>query len=169
MRSLGRRRSEAAEVARIGDATLALLEEIRDNADDQDRVNRAIARVDGLRAKMNELGATYDLVAQLNQRAQLSRFEADRRISSAKMDGVERQRRQVARDIDNVRGMVEAARRFQTLMDEVISRLSGVHGLMTARFLTTARTPARPWRRQTAPDARRPCRATPGADCSWAS
>ena len=36
--------------------------------DDQARVNRAIARIDALRARMNEFGATYDLVTQLTQR-----------------------------------------------------------------------------------------------------
>ena len=67
-----------------------MLEEIRDRADDQDRVNALIARIDGLRAAMNDFGATYDLVAQLNQQAQLHRFEADRRISAAKLDPIER-------------------------------------------------------------------------------
>ena len=86
-------------------------------------MNALIARIDGLRAAMNEVGATYDLVAQLNQRAQLHRFEADRRISAAKLDPLEAQRRQVARDVDNVRGMLEAARQFQRLMAEVIERL----------------------------------------------
>jgi hypothetical protein len=121
--SLRRRQAEAAEVERISRQTLPLLEEIRDHADDQDRVNALIARIDGLRASMNEVGATYDLVAQLNQRAQLHRFEADRRISAAKLDPLERQRRQVARDVDNVRGMLEAAQQFQRLMAEVIERL----------------------------------------------
>jgi hypothetical protein len=43
------------------------------------------------------------------------------------VDGVERQRRQVARDVANVRSMMEAATRFQQLMDEVIVSLW--HGL----------------------------------------
>jgi hypothetical protein len=131
--SLRRRRSEAAEVARISRQTLPLLEEIRDHAGDQDRVNALIARIDGLRAAMNDFGATYDLVAQLNQRAQLHRFEADRRISAAKFDPLERQRRQVARDVDNVRGMFEAAQQFQRLMDEVIERLQAQGDLQVAR------------------------------------
>ena len=47
--SLRRRREEAAEVEGISRQTLPLLEEIRDHADDQGRVNRAIAKIDGLR------------------------------------------------------------------------------------------------------------------------
>ena len=74
---------------------------------------------------MNELGATYDLVTQLTQSTQLRRFEADRRLLASKADGVEKQRRQVTRDIENVQAVLEAARDFQRLMDETIDRLSG--------------------------------------------
>lgn len=124
--SLRKRRDEASEVEQISAQTLPLLEEIRDHAEDQARVNRAIARLDALRAKMNELGPTYDLVTELTQRSQLDRFEADRRIRMARLDAAEKQKRQVTRDIANVRGVLEAARRFQVLMDEVIENLTPV-------------------------------------------
>ncbi len=119
-----RRRDEAEEIERIGQETLPLLEEIRDHVADQPRVNRGITRIDALRGRMNELGATYDLVTQLTQKTQLDRFAADRKLSSVKLDPLERQRRQVGRDIENVRGVLAAAKRFQVLMDEVIDRLS---------------------------------------------
>jgi hypothetical protein len=124
--SLRRRRAEASRVEAISRETLPLLEEIRDHIHDQGRVNRAISRLDGLRARMNEFGQTYDLVTQLTQKSQLDRFEADRRISAAgdRLDGRERQRRQVGRDLLNVRAMLEASVRFQVLMDEVIADLS---------------------------------------------
>ena len=73
---------------------------------------------------MNELGATYDLVTQLTQSSELERFKADRRISAAKrMNGAERQRRQVNRDIENVRAVQRAARDFQDLMRATIDEL----------------------------------------------
>jgi hypothetical protein len=97
----GRGRGDRA----ISRDTLPLLAEIRDHVDDQARVNRAIVRIDALRARMNDLGACYDLIAQLTQPTELKRFEADRRISAAKLDAREKQRRQVGRDIENVRGI----------------------------------------------------------------
>ena len=121
--ALKRRRGEAREIGRISRDTLPLLEKIRDHLDDQERVNRAISGIDGLRARMNELGATYDLILELTQFTQLKRFETDRKISAAKLDGPEKQRRQVGRDIENVKGVMEAAQQFQRLMDEVIDRL----------------------------------------------
>ena len=120
-----RRGEEAGRIERICADTLPLLEEIRDHGDDPARVNRAIVAVDALRARMNELGATYDLVTQLTQSSELERFKADRRISAAKkMDGAERQRRQVSRDIENVRAVQRAARDFQDLMRTTIDQLN---------------------------------------------
>ena len=121
---LEKRREEAGQIERISRQTLPLLEEIRDHVGEHGRVNRAIGEIDGLRAKMNELGPTYDLVTELTQSSQLKRYEADRKISAAKVDGTEKQRRQVMRDVENVRGVAEAALEFQTLMTDVIEHVS---------------------------------------------
>jgi hypothetical protein len=120
---LRRRRSEAAEIERLTAATLPLLVEIREHIDDQPRVTRAICSIDGLRARMNELGACYDLVTQLTQNTELQRFQADRRLSASRAQGADRQRQQVDRDIMNVRGVQEAAAKFQDLMDQTIAEL----------------------------------------------
>jgi hypothetical protein len=100
------------------------LEEVRDSIEDQQRVNRLIARIDLLRTQMNLYGRTYDLVVQLTQKTELKRFQADRKIVAAKLSGHGRQKQQVERDIENVRGMAGAAREFAGLMDEVIGQLS---------------------------------------------
>ena len=124
VRCLERRGEEACRIEQICRETLPLLEEIRDHVEDQPRVNRAICAVDALRARMNELGATYDLVTQLTQSTELERFKADRRLSAAKqLDANERQRRQVARDVDNVRAVADAARDFQLLMRDTVEHL----------------------------------------------
>jgi hypothetical protein len=121
---LDRRLEEARQIEQISEKTLPKLEEIRDHIDDQPRVNRAIGQIDLLRAKMNGLGATYDLITELTQPTQLNRFTADRKISAEKIDGIEKQWRQVARDMENVRGVMEAAGDFQRLMAEVRHRLA---------------------------------------------
>jgi hypothetical protein len=126
---LRRREEEARCIEQICRDTLPLLEEIRDHGDDQPRVNRAIFAVDALRARMNELGATYDLITQLTQSTELERFKADRHLSAAKdLDASERQRRQVARDIENVRAVCDAARDFQDLMRTTIDSLDRRQG-----------------------------------------
>ena len=125
---LERRVIEGAEIERIAADTLPLLEEIRMDVADQARVNQIIARIDALRAAMNAVGATYDLMTQLTQASQMKRFEADRRLSAEKLDALERQRRQGDRDIANVTSMRQAARDFQQLLSETIQSLR-----MTAR------------------------------------
>ena len=124
-RSLELRRQEAARIQEIARETLPLLEEIRDHLVDQRRVNKAIARVDVLRAQMDSYGRCYDLITQLTQFAELQRFERDRKVAASRASGSDRQRRQVERDIDNVRSIISAAGEFEALMEEVIGRLGG--------------------------------------------
>jgi hypothetical protein len=121
--SLRIRREEAEEIGRISRRTLPLLEEIRDKIEDQGQVNRVIARVDQLRARMSELGRTYDQVTQLTQQTELDRFKRDRKVAASKATGAERQRLQVERDIENVKALIDAAAAFGVLMDETIQRL----------------------------------------------
>ncbi|MGE5612521.1 MAG: motility associated factor glycosyltransferase family protein [Bacillota bacterium] len=124
--SLKQRRSEAEQIQQIGRQTLPLLYEVRDHLEDQGRVNLAIARIDALRARMFELNNCYELVTQLSQQTEFKRFRSDRQIAAAKVSGVERQRRQVTRDIANVQAIVDAAQAFQKLMDEIIDRVGRV-------------------------------------------
>ncbi len=127
--SLRARRDEAAAIADICARTLPLLEQLRDHVDDQPRVNRLIAEIDRLRSDMNVHGRTYDLVTQMTQRTEVERYRADKRIASGRLSGVERQRQQVGRDLENVRGVAAAAADFVALMDQVVEPLA--HRLQT--------------------------------------
>lgn len=121
--SLRRRRDESDEIERISRDTLPLLREVRDHLTDQARVNRTIAGIDALRERMHRLGACYNLVIQMTQKTELRRFKADRHIAAAKVGGVERQRRQVNRDMDNVESVLDAAGEFRNLLDSAIDSL----------------------------------------------
>lgn len=121
---LRRRADEGRQIRLLAERTLPLLEEIRDHLDDQLRVNRLIAQIDALRREMNTFGRTYDLVMQLTQRSELERFKADTRISLAGVDGTERQRRQVERDIGNVTAVRDAASEFVRLIDRAAETFS---------------------------------------------
>ena len=121
--SLQARREEARQIELISGDTLPLLEEIREHLADQGRVNSAIARIDALRKRIEAFGPTYDLVTQLTQKTELERFQRDRQIQAKRLTGVDLQREQIARDVENVRAVEQAAREFQGLMDEVIGKL----------------------------------------------
>lgn len=115
-----RRLSEANQIHQLTSETLPLLEQIQISISDQTSVNRLIAQIDPLRKQMNALGATYDLITQLTQQSEMARFAADQRILLAKADGVERQKRQLDRDIENVRHVRDAAKNFIELMQQCI-------------------------------------------------
>ena len=141
---LSRRRVEGEHIGRIARETLPLLEEVRDHAaSDAARANRAIARIDRLRAEMNGHGRTYDLVAQLTQRSELDRFRADRALAAdAATTGVDRQRRQVTRDLENVRAIASAADDFSALMDDAAARVGKFDGGAVAPDAPAARVAA---------------------------
>lgn len=129
LRCFQNRQDEATRVAEIARETYPLLQEIHDHLSDQPKVNRAIAKIDLLRAKMNEYGATYDLVTQLTQRSELDRFEADLKIlAEKKLDPHERQKRQVLRDIANCKAIEHAAKEFALLMSVVIGEVKQKQG-----------------------------------------
>jgi hypothetical protein len=118
------RKAEAREIEKISNETLPLLEEIRQNIDDQKRVNRLIAKIDENRTRMDQFGRTYDQVMQFSQQTELKRFERDRRLAAAKLEGIERQKWQLDRDIENVTAVSTAARAFIATMDEVAKDLA---------------------------------------------
>ena len=126
--SIEARRREAETIEQISRDTLPLLEEVREHIDDQARVNRCIAKIDALRGRMDSLGACHDLITQLSQLTELRKFQDDRRIAASRLEGIDRQRRQVTRDMESVRGLSQAAREFRELMSEVVQHLSMMRG-----------------------------------------
>jgi len=113
------RKTEGEEIEHISRQTMPLLEEIRDHIEDQPRVNRLIARIDELRAKMDALGRTYDQVMQFSQMTELKRFERDRLLKARRLEGAERQKWQLERDIVNVAAVGTAAKLFVQTMDDI--------------------------------------------------
>jgi len=113
------RKAEGEEIERISRQTMPLLEEIHDHIEDQPRVNRLIARIDELRVKMDMLGRTYDQVMQFSQMTELKRFERDRLLKARRLEGSERQKWQLERDIVNVAAVGAAAKLFVQTMDDI--------------------------------------------------
>jgi hypothetical protein len=126
VRCLEARRAEAEQIRQVAKETLPLLTEVREHLEDQGRVNRLIARIDVLRARMFQLNDCYELVTQLNSRMEFQRFQSDRQTAASKAAGTELQRRQLARDIANVQAVMDAAGDFAALMTSVIGRLAEV-------------------------------------------
>jgi hypothetical protein len=126
LQSLHLRKEESLQIQQISRETLPLLRELRSCLDDQPQANRLIAAIDALHSRMNDLNHCYELVTLMNQQTELARFRSDRLLAASKLAGIERQRRQLDRDIANVQGVIDAAQQFHKLMDDVIARLTRI-------------------------------------------
>jgi hypothetical protein len=136
--SLQKREDEAAQLESIARQTLPLLQSIQENLGDQQFVNRTIAQIDTLRARVQNLDSSYGLIMQLTQSSELNRFKADRQIAAAKIDGLDLQRRQLQRDIENVQAVIKAAGEFRKLMRSVMERMESFVTPAAARLLEAA-------------------------------
>jgi len=126
LESLHLRKQESHQIQQISRDTLALLHELRRCLDDQTRSNRLIARIDALHSRMNSLNDCYELVTLLSQQTELARFRSDHQLAASNLTGIDRQRRQLDRDIQNVQAVIGASEQFQKLIDNVIARISTI-------------------------------------------
>lgn len=117
------RSDEAEQIADIARQTRPLLERVRDALGNTAVVNATIAELDALRARMATLSMTFELVMQLTQPTEIRRYLADRRIDAEKLQGTERQRRQVQRDIEHVEAVIASSEQFVRLMRKAIERM----------------------------------------------
>lgn len=122
-------RNQAVRVADISRRTGAILAEMEEHQQDQPRVNRLIGKVETLSAEIGGIEPAFSLANTLNQTGTFNRVRADRAIQLESQDGrltpMERQRRQLVRDQENVRLVEEAAGTLIGLLDETLATLRG--------------------------------------------
>ena len=124
-----RLRTVRKDVWRIGEASrkaAVLLSEMAEHHQDQPRVNRLITQVYALRDEVMSLEPAFSMVQLLDQKGGLSRIRADRAINlDATLPPLERQRRQIERDSENVRSLAVAADELGKLLDDELRALDG--------------------------------------------
>lgn len=117
---------DVARVGRLSTDSAALLREMLAHHDDQHRVNRLIGKVQAHGEEAKGLTTAFGLVQHLNQTGQLKRFKADRLIHlDASLTPMERQRRQIERDIVNVEWLAEVAGQLGRLLRAAQDALRG--------------------------------------------
>lgn len=107
-----------ARMKDISEQTIDVLEEMRTLVDNPEQFNRRMARVDTLRSQVRALDDVYSMVAQVATQADLRRYQHDRRIAAADDQGPERARRQLARDVEFVRSIVDGCDALTELIEE---------------------------------------------------
>ena len=104
-------------VTRICRQTETLLAQMAEHIEDQPRVNRLIGQTDRLAREIASIQPGYALSQRFNQMGVFNRSRDDRAIMLDDLSPIERQRRQIERDIRNVRWLGEAADRFGAVLD----------------------------------------------------
>lgn len=129
-----------ASAARVGGRCReagSILRRMLDQHADQARVNRLIAEVN----KVSEFAMgeeAYWLAQHVNQTGQLNRFKADRALDAASdLPPLERQKREIERDITNVQWLGDAADEVVGILDRGVRVLDG--GQVVTRDTTEPR------------------------------
>ncbi|MCE7973316.1 MAG: DUF115 domain-containing protein [Leptolyngbya sp. PLA1] len=117
-----------ASAARVGGRCReagAILRRMLDQHADQASVNRLIAEVNKVSEQaMGE--EAYWLAQHVNQTGQLNRFKADRALEAASdLPPLERQKREIQRDITNVQWLGDAADQVVEILDQGVRVLDG--------------------------------------------
>jgi hypothetical protein len=115
---LAQRLEEIKSVGEICDEMAGLLEELKGLADQPDRFNRRLTRVDELRTLLRSSQRAYRIITMASQLAELQRFSADRRLK-ASSGGTEAERAlaQIDRDVR----FVHAVREGVDVVDGILS------------------------------------------------
>ncbi len=122
-------------------ATVPLLEEMQKHQSDETRMNKLFIEVDRLRGKVGDDPQTFEMVCHLNTTSELRRFQDDLAVKTAKKDPLERQKRQLIRDVEYVKGLRVGAKRLVEILAESLRRLD--------RQIEATRT-RQPWPREVA-------------------
>lgn len=122
-REVRQRISELDDVIGVTIELEQLLEELKGLADDPDRFNRRLIRVDELRSRIHRDSRPYRIINAATQMAEFRRFSADRRIELAGSTGAERALRQIARDKEFILGVRSGATDVAEILRNSLARI----------------------------------------------
>ena len=110
-------RQQVGRVELLCERSAKLLDRMLDMDGDQSRLTPLIDELHAMRDETRTLQPGYELVQKINQTGAFNRARADRDIHLADDSPLERQRRQIERDMTNVRWLGEAAGETARLLD----------------------------------------------------
>jgi hypothetical protein len=121
-KALDDRRAAAVDMQQTCDDTVPLLEEMIAKQSDQKRMDELFVQVDRLRSKVGADSLTFEMVSHLNTINEIRRFQHDLAVKCAP-EGMERQKKQLERDIDYVKNLRIGCERLLEILDEAEGRL----------------------------------------------
>ena len=122
LEQLKKRKEEIQELADISDKTVALVNKMLDDIENQDYVNKLMIELDELRSKVRHREKIYELVRSVSQMAEYYRFRADRELKVLDKDGIDKQKHQLQRDIGYVSEIRKGCDTIVKIIDDAIER-----------------------------------------------
>lgn len=119
---LVQRKEELSRFRELCVKTLRLLEQLEGLTEKPNEFNRIVAQVDEVRAQVRQHQNIYQLVSSVSQLAELRRYTADRKIRAADASATERVRRQLARDTEFIRNMIEGSNALDEILAGAVER-----------------------------------------------
>jgi hypothetical protein len=133
-------RQEVFRIAHLSRQAKNLLQEMLRAYPDHQRVNTLIRKVEPITREVATLSRGFAIINHANQVGVLNRFKADRAIAmEADLSPIDRQHRQIERDLDNVSRIADAAENVERLLDAALGVFQGKPKL--TRDLTPLSTP----------------------------
>jgi len=119
-------RADVKKIASKSRTTHNKLAQMAEHHRDQQRVNRLIDEVQAIGREVQRIRPAFDLVQHLNQTGTLKRVKADRGIRlDESLAPLDRQKRQIERDMMNVRWLADAADRLAEMLEDAGHALAG--------------------------------------------
>lgn len=123
--ALRRRRAEIEHLRDVCTASGGLLEQLRDVLDVPAKVRPIVEQLEAMRVELDRNPEAYRLITAVGQLDQLRRFQTDRLIAGAGVQGLRKHRRQVDRDLAYATGLAEACGLCIQMLDRAIDRAEG--------------------------------------------
>jgi hypothetical protein len=111
-----------AKVRAFYDKTVAILRDIEEAWPDQRKLAPLLAEIDGIREEVKTYTEVNNLVRDIAQMVELRKVQADRKILSDRLDGLDKQKAQLARDLDYVGGLREQVDELEKMFAAALER-----------------------------------------------
>lgn len=119
-------RRDLWRVGKLSRDAAMVLTEMLEHQRDQIRVNSLIGKVEKLRDEVTALTPAFGMVQRLNQTGAFRRARADRAMYVGEnVEGMDLQKRQIERDLSNVRSLADAADVMGDILDQSAAILAG--------------------------------------------
>jgi hypothetical protein len=122
---LENRLGEVKRLHKLSRETMPLLKEMSEHLEDESRSAAVYEKIQANKRQVDELKGTFNIIQQLNSLGTFKRAKADRKITRRDLSGIEKQRAQIERDLENVRWIKEACDEAMDIFSQALVRLVG--------------------------------------------